>query len=122
MAPPQGWGVLVGRVMNAKGEVLQQFEVDVISEATKKTRTVKTYGGGATNSDPYYDENLVLGDLPAGIYKISFRVDKEKVQTWVEIYPGRVTFFTFRVEKGFDINPPPTPTVDLFPVTGTPAR
>jgi murein DD-endopeptidase MepM/ murein hydrolase activator NlpD len=122
MAPPQGWGVLVGRVKNAKGEYLQQFEVDVRSEATKKTRTVKTYGGGATNHDPYYDENLVLGDLPAGIYKISFRIDKEKVQTWVEIYPGQVTFFTFRVEKGFDVNPPPTPTIDLLPVIGTPAR
>jgi len=122
MAPPQGWGVLVGRVKNEKGEYLQQFEVDVRSEATKKTRTVKTYGGGATNHDPYYDENLVLGDLPAGIYRVSLRIEKERMQIWVEIFPGKVTFFNFRIEKGFDVNPPPTPTFDLLPVTETPSR
>jgi hypothetical protein len=122
--------VLVGRVKNTKGEYLQQFEVDVRSEATQKTRSVKTYGGGATNHDPYYDENLVLGDLPAGIYRVSLRIkmesegqiEDERQQTWVEIFPGQVTFFTFRIEKGFDLNPPSTPTLELPAVTGTPSH
>ena len=122
MAPPQGWGVLVGRVMNTRGEDLQQLEINVKSEQTHQTRVVKTYGGGATNDDPYYKENLVLGDLPAGIYKISFPIDKKTMQTWVEIFPGQVSYFTFKGDHGFDINPPPTPTIDLLPVTEPPSR
>jgi murein DD-endopeptidase MepM/ murein hydrolase activator NlpD len=115
-APPQGWGVLVGRVMDAKGETLQQLEVSVRNEETRETRIVKTYGGGPINHDPVYNENLVLGDLPAGLYKITLRYDEfRNMQTWLNIYPGHVTYFTFKGENGFTIAPPPMPTLDFLP-------
>ena len=81
IAPPQGWGVLVGRVTDAKERLLNQVEVTVRSEAKpKKSYLVKTYGdGGAINPDPYYNENLVLGDLPAGIYKITSGINDKNV-------------------------------------------
>lgn len=121
IAPPQGWGVLVGRLMDSKGVTLKQVEVTVTSETDHTIRIVKTYGGGgAINHDPYYNENLVLGDLPAGIYKISFRADDQNHQTWVEIFPGQVTYFTFESGIGFNIAPPPVPTLDFLPVTAGP--
>lgn len=118
IAPPQGWGVLVGRVMDAKGETLEHKEVQLISEETQKNYLVKTYGGGgAVNPDPYYHENLVLGDLPAGIYKVVISYDKEKkpLQTWVEIFPGQVTYFTFEGENGFASERPPAPASKSLP-------
>lgn len=118
IAPPQGWGVLVGRMMNEKGELIQQVNVTVTSEAIGNIFVVRTYGkGGAVNSDPYYTENLVLGDLPAGIYKVSFRYADETKdrQTWVEIFPGQVTYFTFHGKDGFDTERPPVPTLDFLP-------
>jgi murein DD-endopeptidase MepM/ murein hydrolase activator NlpD len=116
IAPPQGWGVLVGRVMDTKGKTLQQLEIFVKSENRRESRIVKTYGGGgAINHDPYYDENVVLGDLPAGIYRLTLRFDDKDRQTWVEIYPGQVTFFTFEGENGFDTTRPPAPTLDFLP-------
>jgi murein DD-endopeptidase MepM/ murein hydrolase activator NlpD len=125
IAPPQGWGVLVGRVMDSEGKILQSYEVNVRSEATRRLFPVKTYGkGGAINPDPYYNENLVLGDLPAGIYKISLPWEKDTMQTWVEIFPGQVTYFTFEGVNGFGTERPPAPTLDFIPATlpSTPTR
>lgn len=118
IAPPQGWGVLVGRMMDEKGELIQQVKINVTSEVTGKTFEARTYGKrGAVNADPYYQENLVLGDLPAGIYKVSFRYADETKdrQTWVEIFPGQVTYFTFHGKDGFDTKRPPVPTLDFLP-------
>jgi murein DD-endopeptidase MepM/ murein hydrolase activator NlpD len=117
IAPPQGWGVLAGRVMDSKGELLQRIEVTVSPEQGGRTFIVRTYGkGGAINPDPYYQENMVLGDLPAGIYKITFEFEDEKVQTWVEIFPGQVSYFTFNGEDGFNTERPPAATLDFVPL------
>jgi murein DD-endopeptidase MepM/ murein hydrolase activator NlpD len=116
IAPPQGWGVLAARVMDTKGRVINSFEVTVQSEQTKRTFAARTYGdGGAINPDAYYNENLVLADLPAGIYKISFRYEDKIRQTWVEVFPGQVTYFTFTGEKGFSTDRPPVPTLEFLP-------
>jgi murein DD-endopeptidase MepM/ murein hydrolase activator NlpD len=110
VAPPQGWGILVGRLVDDEGDLLYQQRVDVRPMPSEvPLRTVKTYAEGAVNSDPYYRENLVLSDLPAGLYKISFMYKDKPVQYWVDIYPGQVTYFTFHGEDGFQIATPPAP-------------
>jgi murein DD-endopeptidase MepM/ murein hydrolase activator NlpD len=118
--PPQGWGVLAGRLMDTHGDTLQQVEVTVRNEVTHDQFLVKTYGGGSVNHDPYYNENLVLGDLPAGLYKVSFRYEKD-LQYWMEVNPGQVTYFTYKGDHGFAVGPPPIPTLDFLPVTATPS-
>ena len=116
LAPPQGWGVLAGRVLNAEGKVQPYTEVRVISQETKETFLAKSYGsGGAINPDPYYNENVVIGDLPAGIYRINITYDKKVKQTWVEILPGQVTYFTFRGLDGFTTGLPSYPTLPVVP-------
>jgi len=116
LAPPQGWGVLVGRVLDTKRKTISHMEVQLTSEETKKTYLVKTYGsGGAINPDPYYNENLVLGDLPAGIYKLTLTYEKKDKQTWVEIFPGQVTYFTFEGDNGFGSERPPAPKLKSLP-------
>ena len=120
MAPPQGWGILVGRLTDDKGKLLYQFPVDVRPMPSEvPLRKVITYAEGAVNSDPYYQENLVLSDLPAGLYKIAFEYEDKRLQYWVDIYPGQVTYFTFNIEEGFQVMPPPVPTLDFLPGTAT---
>jgi hypothetical protein len=82
-------------------------------------RKVLTYAKGAANSDEYYDENLVLSDLPAGLYKIEMEYNDKNLQFWVDIYPGQVTYFTFTDEDGFSVVAPPMPTLDFLPGTAT---
>ena len=121
MSPPQGWGVLVGRITDEKGKPLRWYNVEIRPEPEgKPLRTVRTYGGGATNPDPFYNENMALSDLPAGIYKVSLKYDGKIQRFWAEIFPGQVTYFTFHGEDGFAISPPPTPSLDFLPPTLTP--
>ena len=82
-------------------------------------RKVFTYAKGAANSDVYYQENLVLSDLPAGLYKIAFEYLDKNLQFWVDIYPGQITYFTFTDEDGFQVVPPPMPILDFLPGTAT---
>lgn len=115
MAPPEGWGVLVGRLTDSSGDLIKLLDVAVEDTATGDERIVRTYGGGAVNSDPYYRENLVLSDLPAGLYKVSFKWEDLDQQEWVRILPGQITYFTFNEKRGFKMGPPPTPEVDWVP-------
>ena len=122
MAPPQGWGVLVGRITDEKGNLLNYYPLEIRPEPSGvPLRKALTYAVGAVNADPYYQENLVLSDLPAGIYKITIEYLDKDIQTWVEIFPGQVTYFKFTDENGFEIVPPPTPKPDFLPTdTATP--
>lgn len=120
MAPPQGWGVLVGNISDYTGMTLQQLEVHVTNTVTNNSLMVKTYGPGSViNHDPYYDENLVLSDLPAGLYKVNFDYEGKEKQDWMRIYPGQVTYFTYH-GVNFNLAPPPPPTKDFLPITPPP--
>ncbi len=120
MAPPQGWGILVGRLTDDRGNLLYQLPVDVRPMPSEvPLRKVITYAEGAVNADPYYQENLVLSDLPAGLYKIAFEYEERRLQYWLDIYPGQITYFTFNIEDGFQVLPPPVPTLDFLPGTET---
>lgn len=101
MVPPQGTGVLVARIANLRDEPLSGLTVTLTSITRRALYTVRTYGPRTVNSDPYYRENLVLSDLPADVYKVTFEYDGEKQQYWVRILPGRVTYFRFRGREGF---------------------
>jgi len=120
MAPPQGWGVLVGQLTDEDGKLMNQFPVEVRPMPSEvPLRKVLTYAVGAVNADAYYQENLVLSDLPAGLYKIAFEYKDKNLQFWADIYPGQVTYFTFTDEDGFKVLPPPVPTLNFLPGTAT---
>ena len=123
MAPPQGWGVLAGRLTDEDNELLYQFPVEVRPMPSERPiRKVFTYARGAANSDPYYQENMVLSDLPAGIYKVLINYKDKDVQLFVEIFPGQVTYFTFTDKHGFQTVTPPAPKLDFLPTTPTATR
>jgi murein DD-endopeptidase MepM/ murein hydrolase activator NlpD len=119
-APPQGWGVLVGKLTGENGDLLNQYDVEVRPLPDEKPlRTVTTYAAKVVNPDPYYQENLVLSDLPAGIYKVLLNYKEKNFQVFVEIYPGQVTYITFTDKDGFQVVPPPPPKLDFLPGTAT---
>ena len=112
--------MLVGRLTDEDNELLNQYPVEVRPlPSGVPLRTVITYAQGAVNSDPYYQENLVLSDLPAGIYKVLMNYKDKDIQFFAEIYPGQVTYFTFTDEDGFQVVPPPPPQLDFLPGTAT---
>lgn len=118
LTPPQGWGVLVGTLRNNNGSFLTEHEVHVRNLETRQRWVVRSYGNQAVNSDPYYGENLVLSDLPAGTYEITIEYQEETLTRQITIRPGAISYFTFRGKLSFGTALPPTPSIDDL-ITGT---
>jgi hypothetical protein len=115
LAPPQGWGILAARIMASNGLLLEHHKVLIRSFQNQQIWTVKSYGNSATNSDPYYHENLVIGDLPAGDYEVWVDYLGRTYNLNIQIQPGLVTFFSFRGSRGFNTFVPTPPGIDFTP-------
>jgi murein DD-endopeptidase MepM/ murein hydrolase activator NlpD len=117
IAPPQGWGVLAGRVMEKNRDLAHSMPVKIRSLDTRREWTVNTYGPSSVNSDDYYAENMVASDLPAGHYEIEIAYTKDKTDYLdVDIRPGRVTYFVYRGTFGFiSTDLPPVATATAAP-------
>jgi murein DD-endopeptidase MepM/ murein hydrolase activator NlpD len=124
LSPPQGWGVLVGRVGQERGRPAYKTKVKLVSKEGKGSYEVMTYAEGNVNSDPYYQENMVLGDLSAGEYMLYIELPNGSYKTTIHILPGQVTYFRLDSKDGIDFNPPSPPVATWIPPdpTATPAR
>ena len=120
MAPPEGRGVLVCRITDTRDETLDQLDIYIKNTATGQGHLVRTYGGDPANPDPYYNENMVIGDLPAGLYKVTFEYKEKEQQEWMDVYPGQVTYFTFRGAEGFHVGLPGSPQDSGTPTVAAP--
>ena len=107
IAPPQGWGVLAGQIMDSNHKLVNKQPVIVTSRSTNDNWSGRSYGPAAVNTDAYYRENVVVGDLPAGRYLI--RIDYAGVNYAQEvlIYPGQVSYFYFAGRYGIYFDSPP---------------
>ena len=115
LAPPEGYGVLVGKVTTTGGIIMDAALVVVKSLDNEKNYWyAKTYAHSVVNPDSYYNENFVLGDLPAGPYEITIPYEGWDLKTKIQILPGQVNYFTFagwyRYNFGSPPAPEPTPT------------
>jgi murein DD-endopeptidase MepM/ murein hydrolase activator NlpD len=115
LVPPQGWGVLAGRVMNTGGRKVEGQMVIVRTDQSEQWWRANSYHRGYVNSDPYYQENLVISDLPAGRYEIVINYLSRIYTQEIDIYPGLVSYFSFRGRNGFTSEPPPFPGSDFNP-------
>jgi hypothetical protein len=107
--------VLAGKVMNTGGRKLQGQRVIVQPMDSEQFWRANSYHGGHINPDDYYQENLVISDLPAGRYTISINYLSRIYRREIEIYPGMVTYFSFRGRSGFTSEAPPLPGGDFKP-------
>lgn len=109
MVPPEGWGVLVGRVVDNNGRPLPEHRLEVLSVDTGQRWEVWTYALDTVQPDPSYNENFVLGDLPAGPYEIRTEFFGRIHSAWMFLLPGQTNLIVFRGRSGFQIEPTPTP-------------
>lgn len=105
LVPAQGWGVIAGQVKDTAGRLVKGREVYLTSLDTGKRWTAVTYGSRSINSDDYYQENVVISDLPAGKYQVMFEYLYQRYYQEIEVLPGRISTFLFQGRSGF--LPPP---------------
>ena len=116
LVPPQGWGVLAARIMDTSGGLYADEVINIKSRETGQLWKGIPYAEGAVNQDPYYQENLVISDLPAGLYDVTISYAARFHYLTFEIIPGRVTYFTFKGRDGFSLAPPPDPGEGFTPL------
>lgn len=105
--PPQGWGLLVGELTTTWGTPIYEQKVHLMNMKTGETRWAKSYGSyRLINRDPYYQENIIFGDLPAGDYRITIPYVGNTFRAQVTIYPGAISYFSFNGFNGINLAPP----------------
>lgn len=102
LAPPQGWGVLAAKLLREDGSPLYSMSVYVRNLTTRQLWEVRTYGPKNVRSDDYWQENMVISDLPAGPYEITFEYGKVPYRVDLNIHAGVVSYFTFRQGRGIN--------------------
>ena len=117
MAPPVGWGVLAGRLTNTNREsLLTSHTIIVRNLDTGKIWNVDSYDfSGGINMDPYYKENLVIGDLPEGNYRLETNYLGVSYNIELVLQPGRVNYFSLSGRGGFSLAPPEEPEPSFSP-------
>lgn len=116
IAPPEGWGVLVGRVTTTNNFLVMNRLVEITSLETGQRWVSYTYATDYTlQPDGYYAENFALGDLPAGRYEIAIPYLSVWRRVEVEVTAGAITFFHFRGLDGFFFDLPAEPALGFLP-------
>lgn len=109
ISPPQGTGVLVGRILQLNGDKAPKVIVRLASTEGSGRYDVLTYAENDVNCDEYYNENLVLGDIPAGSYTMTLDYSGEVFKIPITITAGQVNYITYRYKGTPIFGPPPTP-------------
>lgn len=115
LVPPMGWGVIAGRVMDTAEQLISDQMIIITEVKSEQNWFAWSYGKTSVNSDAYYQENLVVGDMPAGTYLIRIAFGGVYFSGQIEVKPGIVNYFTFSGYKGIAIQSPPAPGIDFTP-------
>lgn len=97
--PYRGFGVLVGRVTTLR--VNDAYGIVVYVRSTTLSRETYVYGGDRVNSDPVWNENFTLGDLPEGAYEvvIANRSGRVYFRQAITIEAGRSTWIEIPLDS-----------------------
>jgi hypothetical protein len=97
MVPYVGTGVIAGKATDYEGNLLDDQDVTIRTFATGLVAaTTTTYifenNGLDVNSDPNWQENFAVGDLPVGRYQVITNIDGLRVSQLVAVVEGMTTF------------------------------
>jgi murein DD-endopeptidase MepM/ murein hydrolase activator NlpD len=116
LVPPIGYGIIAGRVTDGVGQLLSDQQIIITDQQQELNWFAWSYGKTTVNSDSYYQENLVIGNLPAGVYLLRTDFGGVGFKMPIEVRPGMVNYFTFRGYWGFTVGSPQPPGADFTPV------
>jgi murein DD-endopeptidase MepM/ murein hydrolase activator NlpD len=91
MRPYPTFGTLAGIVKDANGNRL--YDVTLNVRSSDIARFAFSYAGDSVNPDAVFNENFVLGDLPANYYEVSVNdAGRVRFRQIVYVYPNRTTW------------------------------
>ncbi|MEO5509327.1 MAG: peptidoglycan DD-metalloendopeptidase family protein [Longimicrobiales bacterium] len=99
--PIPGTGIVAGRVVDAAGILVQGARVHGLVQPYPEETPfsyAETYRDRG-RSDPSYNENFAVGDIPPGDYVIGVDIEGKRVWRRVRVEAGKVTFVEFAPAK-----------------------
>jgi hypothetical protein len=106
-------------VLDSNSQPVEAQPVVITSASTGQNWFTRSYSAPTpVNPDPYYQENLVVGDLPAGAYLIRLSYAGRSYSANVQIDPGQVSYFYFYGRAGIIVAAPPQ--VESFTIAELP--
>jgi murein DD-endopeptidase MepM/ murein hydrolase activator NlpD len=115
LVPPQGWGVVAGRIESVDVWPIPKKSFTITSLDTGREWRSWTYIDDVAHPDDDYDENFVVSDLPAGYYRITVWVWWKKYDEVFQVLPGETTFLLIHSGHPMQINPTPPPATPIAP-------
>jgi murein DD-endopeptidase MepM/ murein hydrolase activator NlpD len=116
VAPYLGDGVVAGRVTGSDGQLVEDYTI-TLSQRGRVVQTTTTYiktkkpgqtSDWQTVSDPGWQENFVMSDVPEGDYEISVTLYGKRLSQTLHVTAGTTNFVTF----GWDAPATPQPVGD----------
>ncbi len=102
LAPPEGTGVLAGRIVDGRGSLVKGLvNVQRMENGTFNPLSVGSaavYAPTGVNGDDALQETFALGEIPAGEYRLSLVHYGMVYEQVVKIEAGRLTFVIFLVK------------------------
>ena len=96
--PYPTFGTLAGIVEDADGNRL--FDVSLRVVSSDNSYFAFSYSGDSVNPDPAFNENFVLGDLPANYYEVTVGdAGRVRFRQIVYVYPNRTTWLRVTLNR-----------------------
>lgn len=97
MVPYVDSGVIAGRVTDENGRVVDDANITIRNWATglvEMTTTTYIFQGTAydVNSDPIWQENFAVGDVPTGRYEVIASINGNRYSKIVDVLEGTTSF------------------------------
>ncbi len=93
------FGTLMISILDQDRNLIKYAELTVRYYLDRSQRHVKSYYGTTYSADMLNgEENAVLGELPAGHYRVAVKANGKVYERWVEVESGRLTQVVFIVK------------------------
>jgi murein DD-endopeptidase MepM/ murein hydrolase activator NlpD len=110
MVPPEGWGVLAGKILDSYGRPMPEYMLTIRSLESDRQWEVWTYAKETVHPDDVFGENFVISDLPSGSYEVEVDFVGHAFITQIALLPGQTNLISFRGRRGFQPVALPTPS------------
>jgi murein DD-endopeptidase MepM/ murein hydrolase activator NlpD len=112
MVPYVGHGVIAGRVTDRDGTIVMDAGITIRNRANGTTiRTTTSYvlldNGFDVNSDPLWQENFAVADIPVGRYDVIADIYGERVIRQVQVLEGVTSFVEISPVNPIDLTATP---------------
>ncbi len=93
LRPFAGQGTIIGKVLDAQGNPVPEAFLSINKPGSEQTyRYEYSYAVESINGDDEWGENFLLGDIPAGRWRIAVEIDGEYVIREVSVRDGQTSW------------------------------